>query len=105
MGGTRLRFPSVADCSVISGVRYFFVDDPAYFDRDNLYGGAGGDYPDNAERYSEFCRTAIEIAKHLWPPDVLHCQHWHSALVPVPLRASYGHGRFVSDFAVTFIVH
>jgi len=24
MGGTRLRFPSVADGSVISGVRYFF---------------------------------------------------------------------------------
>ncbi len=41
----------------------FSSDDPAYFDRDGLYGGRSGDYPDNAERYSEFCRAAIEIAK------------------------------------------
>src|SRR3981189_1273049 len=56
MGGTRLRFPSIADGSVISGVRYLFVDDPAYFDRDDLYGGPAGDYPDNAQRYTELSR-------------------------------------------------
>src|SRR5580704_19160104 len=33
----RLRFPAVLNGTVISGVRYFFVDDPAYFDRDGLY--------------------------------------------------------------------
>src|ERR1700686_4582310 len=51
MGGTRLRFPSVADGSVISGVRYFFVDDPAYFDRDDLYGGPAGVFPEKPEGY------------------------------------------------------
>ena len=56
--GPRLRFPSVVGGSSTSGVRYFFVDDPEYFDRDGLYGGRGGDYTDNAERYSEFCRVA-----------------------------------------------
>src|SRR5580765_3426524 len=89
MGGTRLRFPSIADGSMINGVRYFFVDDPAYFDRDDLYGGPAGDYPDNAERFSEFGRTAIEIAKHVWRPDVIHCHDWQSALVPVLLRTFY----------------
>src|SRR5216684_8619525 len=78
MGGTRLRFPSIADGTVINGVRYFFVDDPAYFDRDDLYGGPAGDYPDNAERYSEFSRAAIEIAKHVWRPEVFHCHDWQS---------------------------
>jgi len=35
--GLRLRFPAVADGTVLNGVRYFFVDDPAYFDpRRNL---------------------------------------------------------------------
>ena len=105
MGGTRLRFPSVADDSVISGVRYFFVDDPAYFDRDGLYGGSGGDYPDNAERYSEFCRVAIEIAKHVWRPDVIHCHDWQSALVPVLLRTSYGDDPLVRDIPVVFTIH
>src|SRR6266852_5356503 len=105
MGGTRLRFPSVADGSVISGVRYFFVDDPDYFDRDGLYGGSGGDYPDNAERYSEFCRVAIEIAKHVWRPDVIHCHDWQSALVPVLLRTTYGDDPLVRDIPVVFTIH
>ncbi|HXM89925.1 MAG TPA: glycogen/starch synthase, partial [Candidatus Dormibacteraeota bacterium] len=50
--GTRLRFPSIADGTMLNGVRYFFVDDPGYFDRDGIYGGSAGEYPDNAERYS-----------------------------------------------------
>src|SRR5213596_4423255 len=66
MGGTRLRFPAIADGAVLNGVRYFFVDDPAYFDRDGIYGTSTGDFSDNAERFSEFSRAAIEIAKHIW---------------------------------------
>jgi starch synthase len=103
--GPRLRFPAVLDGTVLSGVRYFFVDDPAYFDRDGVYGGSSGDYPDNAERYSEFCRTAIEIAKHVWPPDVIHCHDWQTALVPVLLRTSYGDDPAVKDIPVVFTIH
>jgi starch synthase len=103
--GPRLRFPAVADGTVVSGVRYFFVDDPAYFDREGLYGGSGGDYPDNAERYSEFCRTAIEIAKHVWPADVLHCHDWQTGLVPLLLRTSYADDPAVKDIPVVFTIH
>src|SRR5271157_4822410 len=39
--GPRLRFPAVADGTTVAGVRYFFVDEPAYFDRPQLYGEAG----------------------------------------------------------------
>src|ERR1700694_979232 len=65
MGGTRLRFPAIADGTTLNGVRYYFVDDPEYFDRDGLYGGSSGDYPDNPERYAEFCRAAIEVVEHV----------------------------------------
>jgi starch synthase len=105
MGGTRLRFPSIADGTVINSVRYFFVDDPAYFDRDDLYGGPGGDYPDNAERFSEFSRAAIEVAKHMWPPDVVHCHDWQSALLPLLLRTTYGDDPLVRDIPVVFTIH
>src|SRR5271170_3589757 len=37
--GLRLRFPAVTDGMTLAGVRYFFVDDPQYFERDGLYGG------------------------------------------------------------------
>ncbi len=101
----RLRFPAIVDGSQVSGVRYFFVDDPAYFDRDGLYGNGAGDFPDNAERYSEFCRAAIEIAKQVWPADVIHCHDWQTALVPVLLRTSYADDPAVKDIPVVFTIH
>ena len=103
--GTRLRFPAIADGMLLDGVRYFFVDDPVYFDRDGLYGGSGGDYPDNAERFALFCRSAIEIAKHVWPPDIIHCHDWQTALVPVLLRTSYGDDPVAKDIPVVFTIH
>src|SRR5260370_20959773 len=60
MGGTRLRFPAIADGAVLNGVRYFFVDDPAYFDRDGLYGGGTGGYPGSAERYPGVRPAALQ---------------------------------------------
>ena len=103
--GNRLRFPAIADGTLLDGVRYFFVDDPAYFDRDGLYGTAAGDYPDNPERYSEFCRAAIELSKHAWPTDVFHCHDWQTGLLPVLLRTSYGDDSVVKDLPVVFTVH
>src|SRR5580658_7991077 len=66
--GTSVRFPAIADGARPHGVQYFFVDDPQYFDRDQLYGVGGKDYPDSAERFAEFARASIELAKQLWLP-------------------------------------
>jgi starch synthase len=104
MGG-QLRFPAVADGGLVGGVRYFFVDDAAYFDRDGLYGGRGGDYPDNAERYSEFCRVAIEIAKNVWRADLVHCHDWQAALVPILLRTAYAQDPVAQSLPVVFTIH
>jgi len=105
MGGARLRFPAIVDGALVDGVRYFFVDDPGYFDREGLYASGGRDYPDNAERYSEFCRASIELAKHIWPPDVFHCHDWQTALVPVLLRTSYSDDPSVKNIPVVFTIH
>jgi len=103
--GTALRFPSIADGGRPHGVQYFFVDDPEYFDREQLYGVGGRDYPDNAERFAEFARAAIELAKQLWLPDVIHCHDWQSALVPVLLRTAYTVDRQLSAVPVVFTIH
>jgi len=103
--GTALRFPAIADGARPGGVQYFFVDDPEYFDRDQLYGVAGRDYPDNAERFAEFARAAIELAKQLWLPDVIHCHDWQSALVPVLLRTAYAPDPQLSAVPVVFTIH
>jgi starch synthase len=66
------------------GVRTLFVDHPAYFDRDYLYGAGGHDYPDNPERFAFLARAAVEWADaQSTRYDVLHAHDWQAALVPV----------------------
>jgi len=103
--GTRLRFPAVASGGVHRGVRYFFLDDPFYFDRDGLYGDRNREFPDNAERFTEFSRAALELAKQVWLPDVFHCHDWQAAMVPLLLRTSYGDDPVLSDLPVVFTIH
>jgi starch synthase len=103
--GNSLRFPAVAGGAMVAGVRYYFVDDPEYFDRDQLYAAQGKDYPDNAERFAEFSRAAIEISKHVWPPDVIHCHDWQTALVPVLLRTLYAGDPLLCGTPVVFTIH
>ena len=103
--GNRLRFPAISDGSPVDGVRYFFVDDPEYFDREQLYGDKAGDFPDNPERFAEFSRAAIEFAKHVWLPDVFHCHDWQSALVPLFLRTLYAGDPLLRNVPVVFTVH
>jgi starch synthase len=104
MGG-KLRFPSIAGGTMVHGVKYFFVEDVEYFDRDGIYGTSAGDFPDNAERYAELCRAAIEVAKHVWPADVIHCHDWQTGLLPVLLRTSHSDDPLVKDLPVIFTIH
>jgi starch synthase len=103
--GEQMRFPAIVEGAAVKGVRYFFVDDPAYFDRAQLYGDQGGDYADNAERFAEFSRAAIEFMKRVWLPDVVHCHDWQTALVPVLLRTQYANDPVVRSLPVVFTLH
>jgi starch synthase len=103
--GDTLRFPALAEAAPVAGVRYYFLDDPEYFDRDGIYGAHSGDYADNAERFAELCRAAIEFTKRVWLPDVLHCHDWQSALVPVLLRTQYANDPNVRSLTVVLTIH
>ncbi|HTQ95940.1 MAG TPA: glycogen synthase GlgA [Candidatus Acidoferrum sp.] len=103
--GTRLRFPAISNGGLHRGVRYFFLDDPFYFDRDGLYGDKNQEFPDNAERFTEFSRAAIELSKQVWMPDLFHCHDWQTAMVPVLLRTSYADDPAVRDRPVVFTIH
>lgn len=103
--GDLLRFPSICEAKAVDGIRYCCVDDPEYFDRAQLYGEDGHDYPDNAQRFTEFSRVAIEFAKRVWLPDVIHCHDWQTALVPVLLRTQYAADPVVRSLPVVFTIH
>src|SRR5208337_3640271 len=45
------RFVEVVDGGKRDGVQFYFIDSPELFDRPDIYGPAGGEYTDNAERF------------------------------------------------------
>ena len=99
------RFVGVVDGGEHDGVRYYFIDCPELFDRRELYGPAGGEYRDNAERFGLFCRAAIEAVKLLGVPDVFHVHDWQAALIPVYLRTTYANDPALRSVATVLTIH
>ncbi|HEY3928513.1 MAG TPA: glycogen synthase GlgA [Candidatus Koribacter sp.] len=99
------RFCSIIDGDIHDGVQHFFIDYPAYFDRDALYGTPIGDYHDNAERFALFSRAVLEGSKIIGVPDIFHCHDWQSALVPVLLRTLYGEDPAFQHVKTVFTIH
>lgn len=81
--------------SVTAGIhplRVLVVRYDPYFDRPGLYQDQCGDYPDNLDRFTFFCRTVLEAMCFLAgvrgeSVDVLHLHDWQTALCAVYLRA------------------
>ncbi|MDZ7291245.1 MAG: glycogen synthase GlgA [candidate division KSB1 bacterium] len=90
-----------------SKVQIYLLNYKAYFDRDGLYqNSAGNDYADNAERFIFFCRGCLETLKLLqWQPDVIHCNDWQTALIPVYLKTLYRDDPFFKGTSVLLSVH
>jgi starch synthase len=99
------RFCSVVTDGNHSGVSFYFIDYPPFFDREALYGTPSGDYPDNAERFALFSRAVLEASKILGVPDVFHCHDWQSALVPVLLHTQYADDLAFRNVATVFTIH
>ena len=99
------RFCSIVTDGNHSGISYCFVDYPAFFDREALYGTSSGDYPDNAERFALFSRAVLEASKILGVPDVFHCHDWQTALIPVLLSTQYADDPAFREVATVFTIH
>lgn len=69
------------------GVTTFFIYNAAFFDRAEIYGNPDRGYPDNFERFLFFQKAAVSLIDQ-WglQPDVVHCNDWQTALIPMLLR-------------------
>jgi starch synthase len=72
------------------GVTYYFVQCPALYDRNGIYGTAQVDFPDNHVRFAVLSMASIGVARHLFSADVLHSHDWQAGLAPVYLREHFG---------------
>jgi len=101
----KYRFCSVIDGGTHSGVKFYFIEYPPFFERDSLYGTSLGDYRDNAERFALYSRAVLEASKILGVPDLFHCHDWQTALIPILLRSVYEDDPAFEGVGTVFTIH
>jgi len=70
------------------GFKALFIGHEGFFNRDELYATAKGEYPDNDKRFIFFSKAVLESAQVAgFLPDIIHLNDWQTALVPALLRA------------------
>ena len=83
------------------GVTWYFVDNEHYFARSRLYGEF-----DDGERFAFFSKAVIDLLPSLdWMPDVLHCNDWQTALVPIYLKDVATRWPEVRRIRTVFTIH
>lgn len=84
----------------------YFVENVKYFGRGRIFGSENNPYPDNDERFTFFCRAALEfLRKSRLGADVLHCHDWPAALVPLLLRTQYADRRPFNRTVSVLTIH
>lgn len=85
----------------LEGIKYYFIDNLAYFDRQALYGEW-----DDGERFGFFSTAIIEMLEVIdWIPDIIHCNDWHTAMVPVLLVDRYHWKNRLRHIRKVFTIH
>lgn len=92
---------TIMEARLDGGVPVYFVDSQQFFGREGIYG-----YHDDGERFIFFCRAALEMLRRLnWQPDILHCNDWHTGIVPNWLKTVYQDDPFFAHTATLFTIH
>ena len=98
--GWRNQYCGVFECTV-GGLKYYLLDNEYYFRRAGLYG-----FYDDGERFAFFSKAVLEMVQHIdFKPDILHCNDWQTALVPVYLNAFYRHLEDYKNIKTLFTIH
>jgi len=83
------------------GVTYYFLDNERYFKRNSQYG-----YGDDNERFAFFSKAIVETLPLLgFEPDIIHCNDWQTALVPVYLKTGEFGEEFYKHIKTVFCIH
>ena len=85
----------------VGKVTYYLLDNPYYFMRDGMYG-----FYDDCERFVFFSRAVLEILPALdWKPDIIHCNDWQTAMVPVFYRVLYQYHQEFENIRIIYTIH
>ncbi|MDU5108029.1 MULTISPECIES: glycogen synthase GlgA [unclassified Clostridium] len=83
------------------GVIFYLLDNEYYFKRCGLYG-----YYDDGERFAFFSRAVLNFLNHIdWSPDVIHCNDWQTAMIPVLHKLEYIREEKFKNVKTVFSIH
>lgn len=87
-------------------IKVYFIENEGYFNRDGLYGDKSGDYKDNLERFSFYCKATLDLLKKInFKADIIHVHDWQASLIPVYLKANYASEAFYKNIKTVLTIH
>ncbi|GBG96771.1 glycogen synthase GlgA [Lactococcus termiticola] len=85
----------------LDGVKYYFLDNEYYFNRDTLYG-----YYDDGERWAFFDLAICRLMEKLdFIPDVLHVNDFHTAMIPFLLKEKFNWIQAYDNIKTVLTIH
>ncbi len=86
----------------LNGVTYYFLDNEYYFKR----GGGIYSYYDDGERFAFTSRAVLELISLMnFNPNIIHCNDWQSALIPIYLKTVYANNPNFNKIKTVFTLH
>ena len=102
MGARVFRFSVMYTWLAGSSLQVYLVDCPELYHRPGVY----TEDPDEVVRFGLLCRAALESCQRMgWSPDIIHCNDWHTALIPTYLRALYAWDELLAGAKTVLTMH
>ncbi|MCD7879266.1 MAG: glycogen synthase [Candidatus Gastranaerophilales bacterium] len=87
-------------------INVFFIDNPKFYSCFDCVYPSGIDSWYEQERFIAFSKAVLEYARLLnFKPDIIHCNDWHTAMIPVWLKTSYKNDEFFKNSKTVFSIH
>jgi starch synthase len=102
LGGRIFRYSVYTAALPDSGLMVYSVRCPPLYDRPSIYTSD----PDEHLRFTLLCRAALESCQRMgWAPDIIHCNDWPTALLPLYLDSVYAWDRLFEKTRTVLTIH
>lgn len=102
LGSHRYRYSLLAATLPESDVPLYLVHCPAAYDRPSIYTTAA----DEHLRFLVLQRAALDGCQRLgFAPQIVHCNDWHTALMPMLLKTVYAWDRLFDSARTVLTIH
>lgn len=88
-------------------LQVYFIDNEEFFQRKAMFvDESGKEFSDNEDRMIFYARGVLETVKKLrWSPDVVHCEGWFGALLPLYLKKTFYEDPLFANSKVVFSLY